>query len=205
MYNPYNYSAQTIDTFEILGGHIVDVYYNRLYEKSKDAQVAGKSPSITEAYKSYCRLYLNNLQNEDLFKQKALDVYEYFKYHSPLPVVGYADWVDKIAKEFTPSDFWPSMSSSRKDYCVGIVLRSLFKDFALFVLSPTSLEMIIDDHNNKDNIPLFQDKCIVMMIELREKLFRKYLDPATGDKKEYKTIADQLKISLQKETKKVTL
>lgn len=200
MFNASSYPPQTIDTFEILGGYVVSIFYNHIYDKAKELHAAGKSSSTTEAYKAVSRTYLMHFTKEDLFKTTLKDIYTYFNAHSTVPVLGYTDWVNQTTKEFVPTDYWSSLNSKQKDHILGLVIEAIYRKFAIVMLSPRGLAMVVDNHKERTNIPFLQDKMIGVMIEEREKMYQKFVKPLGGSKSD--GLAERLREDLLKETKK---
>lgn len=203
MFNASSYPNQTIDTFEILGGYVVNIFYNHIYDKAKELHAAGKSTSTTEAYKQVSRTYLMHFSKEELFKTTLKDIYGYFNAHSPVPVLGFPDWVDRITKEFVPTDYWASLNSKQKDHVLGVVIEAIYRKFSVVMISPRGLAMVVDNHKERANIPFLQDKMIGVMIEEREKMYQKFIKPLTGTKSD--GLSERLREDLLKETKKTVL
>jgi hypothetical protein len=200
MFNTRGYQQQTIDTFELLGGYVVGVFYNNMYDKAKELHQSGKATSTTEAYKAVCRLYLAHFNKEDQFKSILRSLYDYSNIYSPIPLLSYSDWIDKTTKEFIPSDYWISLNSKQKDHFLGVIVEGVFRNFGIIMLSPKVLNMVIDAHHVKSNVPFLQDKMLNVMIEEREKLYQKFIKPLSGSKSE--SIAERLREDLVKISKK---
>jgi hypothetical protein len=204
MYNATNYFDKTVDTFEILGCYVVDVFYNHLYDKAKTLHVSGKCASVTEGYKTACTAYLMHFKRADMFNQTIKNVYNFFNLHSPVPILSHSDWVDRMTTEFVPTDFWPSLNSKRKDHILGIVIEGIFRKFAAYILTPRSLMMIIDNHNDKTNITFLQDRMLSITMEERECMYQKFVKPLNGAKDG--GLTERLRADLQKEiTKTIAL
>ena len=62
-YNPQNYSEDTRVNFEILGSHILNIYYTHIYSNAKAAFMDKSSDSITDAFCILARQYLNVFSN----------------------------------------------------------------------------------------------------------------------------------------------
>lgn len=199
MYNPRNYPTSTINTFELLGGYVINVFYNNMYDKAREIHSSGKISSVTEAYKVVCRGYLANFTREDLFKSTLKNIFEYYNRHNPVPILKYSEWVDSITREFVPHDFWPSLSVQQKDHILGMLIEAIFKGFVTVIISPQSLQLVIDNHLNSENIPFFQDQMLTVMIEQRERMYQKFIKPLqTG----VDPLSHKLKEELIKESKK---
>lgn len=206
MFNASNYPDQTLDTYEILGGYIVGIFYNHMYDKAKELHTSGNIASKTEAYKVVCRAYLQHFSREDLFKTTLKNVYEYFTIHSPISILSYGEWVDNLTREFVPTDYWISLPSKRKDQILGVILEKVFKNFSTYMLTPRALNMVIDKHDVKSNVALIQDQMLRIMIEVREEMYQKFIKPTLGGAGEVSpAVAEKLKTDLQKEIKRTEL
>ena len=200
MYRNQTYRNETMDTFEIFGGYIIDRFYNHIYEKAQEMHAMGKAPSLTKAYGSVCRMYLLHFKKEQLFKQTLKALYEYFNRYSRVPLLTHTEWADLITKEFTPTDYWPSLSSVQKDHLLGILIEGIYNKFSVVMLSPRGQQMVIDDHENRDNIQFLQDKMLNIMINQREEIYARFIKPINAPKSD--ALVQKLRDDLLKETKK---
>lgn len=183
MFSANKYSKQTLNTFEVLGGYVVNMFYNELYSTADRIHMSGKASSVTESFKSVAQVYILQFNKPELLKQTILNVHKYFSAYNLLPSFGYRPWVNMLVKEFVPEDYFTSLSDHNKDSILCICLEKCIKKFAAFALSSDGLSMIIDNHAQTDhNVPIMQDKMLSIIIDQREYMYAQFVSQMTGTK-----------------------
>lgn len=201
MLNPNSYTNQTLTTFEILGGYLVDLYYNTMYEKAKERHASGATASLTEAYKYVCVTHLQHFGEAESFKETIKSVHRYFVAFKMLNILSYSEWVDQITRELVPFDFWESLPSNKKDHILGDALRKAFKNFCMVILRPQGLSMVIDNHTDKHNIPILQDEMINIMLKIREETYQIWTTKMSKLNSS-DSLVEKIRVEFQKEIKK---
>lgn len=178
-FNPRSLSSQTLATYEIMGGYIVNIFYSHLYDKARQYHSNGTYSSVTDAYKSICHTYLQQFKNPELYKQTIMDLHGYYSAFNTYNL-SYKDWINNVVREFVPADFFPSLNDRQKDHILGVTLENCVKEFATHMLQGRSLMMIIDDHASTENIRIFQDKMLEITAEQRELVYQRFLKGISG-------------------------
>ena len=179
IYDLRKYNSQTIDTFEIIGSYIANVYYNSIYSRAKQLFMQHKCESITEAYKTLIMGYLSQFKDPNQVKLTVNDLYKSFTVYRKSLSESYKDWIDNVSKEFIPSDYWKSLSNDKKIFVIMTVFENSVKDFTKYIQSPRIMNAIIDNHNDKNNVNILQNQLIHILIDQREMLYQSFVDQLT--------------------------
>lgn len=200
MYNPDNFSNTTWNTFEILGAYILNVFYNGIYKNAQMVHMEGKAEGLTTAYKLVAHRYIQQFQNPKAYKNTIKDLHVYFSKCHDMPSMTYVNFVDSIVKEFVPSDFYPSLNDKEKVRVLDIVLSDIIKKFATIMLDVKhGLKMVIDDHNNKNNLDELRTKMETIIVDEHHLMYEKFVKKTLGENH-----SDKLTDKLRAETKRLT-
>jgi hypothetical protein len=203
MFNPKNYNNKTINVFEIVGAYTIDVFYNSLYDRAKQYHMDAKFKSVTDAYTSTCSRFLVSLKNQNDYVAIVGNLRNYFSTWNTI-TSGYIEWVDMITVEFVPEEFFKSLNNNVKDNIIRILIENIFKNFARILLNDAGiLGMLIDDHSNKENIPILQNKMLTILMEERKRMFQRFVSSIT-DPMHSRSAQAKMIIELKKENKLLT-
>lgn len=172
-----NYSNKTLEIYEILGSYYIDIFYNHLYIEAKKLKANGNVSSITEGYKHTLNAFLKGLSNPKLYKKSIIGLHHYF-INTGFNSISFSNCVDKITKEFIPSDYFISLSSTQKMGVLRMVLNQSLKLFIRKIVDE-HITKIIDFHTEKDNIRILQDDIIDCFILERENMYHKFISDNT--------------------------
>ncbi len=179
------YSSKTIDTFQLIGAYIVDIYYNHLYIEAVKFKNSGKVSSIAEGYRHaiYAFLEALNVKSKSYklkYYTRLLEgIQEYFTTWTSFSTLTIGDCVNKITEEFVPSDYYKSLDMDNKRNIMRVVLTQTIKEFSRIV-TQEYLVLVIDYHDNQDNITIFKDKMIDCLLLQREQMYQNFLDTKIG-------------------------
>lgn len=196
MYNPKRYSVRTNNVFEKIGSYFVGIFYNNLYDTAKQEHVAGRASSITDAYNTVCVKYVRHFGDPDLYRQTTQNLHKYFESfgQTSLP---YAEYVDTIAQEFIPEDYWDGIPIQKRDWVMGHVLQESAKAYVKWILTPMGLKMMIDERGIKGNIPILQNRMVEILFEKRLEMFTNFMNKAIGS-------SNTVDSTVREESKKLT-
>ena len=195
-----NYSQKTIETYEVLSAYFVDIFYNHLYAEAKKLKISGSASSITEGYKHTLNAFLNGLKTPKIYKKSLIGIHNYYDTIG-LTIISFAKCVDSIAKEFIPSDYFNSISSTQKMGVLRMVLNQAIKNFIKKIVD-SYMTHIIDNHMEKDNVRLLQDDLIDFFILERESMYQRFISDQTVTNKD-ETVNRVLAERMQSEIKKL--
>jgi hypothetical protein len=167
--------------FEITAAHFAHVFYNEMYAQAKSV-FTSQGHSITEAYKSILVHYLKHMKSDQTkwFTNTITHIKIKFDQFTNIRILTQAECINKIAEAFIPEDFISSIPPSKKmglvHKCVSSATIEIINDIA-----SNHLPMIVDDHQNRDNITTIKDIFVGFMAMQREQLFTKFLEDQSGD------------------------
>lgn len=168
-----NYQKKTIDTFEILAAYFVDIYYNHLYIEAKKLRTNNSVGSITEGYKHALNAFLQGVENPKFYKKTLVGIHSFF-IETGFNSISFTDCIERITGEFIPSDYYGSLTKQQKISILKLVLCQSNKAFIEKVVRKFLL-LIIDNHNDADNIRVLQDEYIDIMMLERENMYHKFI------------------------------
>lgn len=201
------YSPRTISTYQVISAYVVNVYYNLLYAEAIKLKNAGSVSSITEGYKHTVFAFLSAIDSsyKKTYKPKSynellIDINKYFTACTSFETLTLADCINKITREFVPSDYFKSLSKDHKRNILRIVLTGTIKEFSKSVVRDY-IGMIIDDHDEKDNIEVLKEKIVDILLMERESFYHKFLNKAAG--RQSQQIDKGIAVKMQNEIKKL--
>ena len=175
----HNYSRETLNTFELISAYYIDIYYNHLYFHAQNLKTEGKVLSITMGYKYTLDAFLTSMNSPDFHKKHTIDLKELFaEYDNPMSSMTYNVYLDKIAREFVPMDYCNVLNYNQKTHVIQNVLTQANKKF-IFKIMQEYLIMIIDDHNEPDNIRVMQEAFIDVLLMEREVFYERFISQKT--------------------------
>ena len=168
-----NYTKRTLDTFEIMASYFVNDYYNHIYIEAKTLKTNKNVNSITEGYKHTLNLYRQGLDDNKSYKKLLSYIHSYFGslgYSS----MSFTECLERIAEEFIPKDYYSVVSKSQKH---AIIKRIICNSNAAFIEKVVRrfLPLIIDNHEDADNIRIMQDEFIDVLILERESTYQLFV------------------------------
>lgn len=176
-----NYTKRTLDTFEILGAYFIDIYYNHLYLEARKLKTNGASSSITEGYKHALNAFLHGVDNPKLYKKTLIGIHGFFL-ESGISSISFAECIERITEEFIPKDYYESVSKQQKISILKLVICQSNRVF-MEKLVRKYIYLVIDNHNDPDNIRILQDEFIdILMIE-RQSMYHKFISIQTKTSK----------------------
>ena len=196
----HKYSSKTIENFEIISAYYIDIFYNHLYIEAKKLKINGKVASITEGYKHTLNAFLKSLNNPKLYKKSIVGIHNYYI------TIGYASisfskCVDKLTKEFVPSDYYNSLTVTQKMGVLRMVINQAMKIFIRKIVDEHMIK-IIDYHKEIDNVRILQDELIDCFILEREGMYQRFIAENTKTNKN-ETVNRLLAEKMQQEIKRL--
>jgi hypothetical protein len=196
----HKYSPKTIENFEIISAYYIDIFYNHLYLEAKKLKINGKVASITEGYKHTLNAFLKSLNNPKLYKKSIVGIHNYYI------TIGYASisfskCVDKLTKEFVPSDYYNSLTVTQKMGVLRMVINQAMKVFIRKIVDEHMIK-IIDYHKEVDNVRILQDELIDCFILEREGMYQRFIAENTKTNKN-ETVNRLLAEKMQQEIKRL--
>lgn len=167
------YGKETVSKLDIIGSYIVDLYYNRLYNKAISLkESSGKS--ITESYHYVLSTYIKNIDGIDFYKTFLHGVYFYTTISTKYQNMSHKQCLDFFVIEFIPSQYMNSMTEIQKNNIMFMVLKNTIRKFTESIIEKY-LSMIIDEHLDTDNIPVLQDEFLKFILMEREHSYNQFI------------------------------
>jgi hypothetical protein len=173
------YTKKTLDTFEIISSYFVDIYINHLYLEAKKFKTDKRVKSITEGYKHTLNAFIQGIDNPKLYKKTLLGIHNLFV-ASGFNIT-FSECIQRINQEFIPVDYYESISKTQQVAILKLVINQSNKEFIEKIVRKF-LVMIIDNHDDVDNIRILQDEFIDILMLERENLYNKFIITKTKSK-----------------------
>lgn len=167
------YGKETVSKLDIIGSYIVDLYYNRLYNKAIELkESSGKS--ITESYHYVLSTYIKNIDGIEFYKTFLHGVYFYTTISTKYQNMSHKQCLDFFVMEFIPSQYMNSMTEVQKNNIMFMILKNSICLFTESVIQKY-LSMIIDEHMDTDNIPVLQDEFLKYILIERDRSYHQFI------------------------------
>jgi hypothetical protein len=200
LFDRNNYSSKTMENFEIISAYYVDIFYNHLYIEAKKLKANGSVSSITEGYKHTLNAFLKGLENPKLYKKSIVGIHHYF-INIGFASISFAKCVDRLTKEFIPTDYFNSITVTQKMGVLRMVLNQSMKKFIKKIVDDHMVK-IIDYHKEKDNVRILQDELIDCFILEREGMYQRFIAENTKTNKN-ETVNRLLAEKMEREIKRL--
>lgn len=201
-----NYDTKAIALFDTIGSYFVDVYYNSHFLLARDAVREGRAVSITDAYRANVLNYMIGIsKRDDLYKTVVRGLHEFYQKNSGFGSVVLSEFQDRILSQFIPPEYYYDFTEKHKDRILRELIIQTANDFGEVVTSKTQLARIVDDHQNKRNVTMLQDRIVDIFIIQRENYYSKFvkaISNTNGNTKISKDVVDKLKGAYVAEKKK---
>jgi hypothetical protein len=199
IFDKRNYSQKTIETYEIMSAYYVDIFYNHLYTEAKKMKAAGNVVSVTEGYKHALNAFLKSLNNPKLYKKSIVGMHHYFM-NIGFASISFSKCIDRITTEFIPTDYFQSLTTTKKMGVIRMVLNQSIKNFIRKVVDE-HIGKIIDFHNEVDNVRILQDDLIHCFMVEREGMFQRFISNKTQTNKDEtvnRVLAEKMQIEIKR-------
>lgn len=170
------YSHSTLSKFDIIGSYFVNLYYNEFYTKARNLKMQSTYNNITEAYKNILSSYVEFSTKQDFFKQIVKGIHTYCISTTRYTTMSHKECIDFMVSEFVPNNLWNSLRENQKNKLFHESLINCIKVFTEKIIS-NHLHIIIDNHNQVENIPILQDLFLTIILLEKDKNFSKFINP----------------------------
>jgi hypothetical protein len=186
---------------EIMAAYMTDLYYNHLYIEAIKFKNNKVVASITEGYLHSINTFVNAIAdikskdyNSSRYHELLRGIHGFFTAYTSFESITISECIDKIVKEFTPIDYYNSMTVEQKRSIIRALLsNSIFKIGQLLSSREEPyLSMIIDKHKDKTNVYIIKDKIIDVFLLERFAILNKFLVSISGGEKVDKHVVDKL-------------
>lgn len=180
MFNRENYSRDTITTFAYISAYFIDLFYNEVYDRAVRLHRDRKINSITEGYKWALEVFLKKINEVDAETHRDIvnGIYHSFQQNG-YTGMSYGNFIDRVVKEFVPVDYLKVVSFDDKTKVLTLVITGSVRSMINKIISKY-LADVIDNHNTEENVIVWQEDFIEILIMQREKLYQNILDVKTG-------------------------
>lgn len=177
----YKCDPRILRTFDLIGTFFVDVFYNKIYGRAKEAVIRGEVHTTTEAFMTYSMQYIKTLRvDKNTYKATVNRLYEFYKGIQGRPALSFVGFEGEIASTFFPREQVKLMQPNDMDVIIWEIVTQTIVDFASYLLSADMLAKVIDDHSNRDNVNKLQEKYVLLFMAKRDSYHEKIVQSLAG-------------------------
>lgn len=197
------YSKRTLSTFSVVSAYLVDVYYNHLYVEARKMKDEGKTPTITEGYRTCCLLFAKSFDDKSpKYRKKQYfrvieGIKEFFTTYTSMSTLTVGECIHKITSELVPEQFIKDLDNDKKSIIVRKCLVDGIMEFTKLVVVDF-IKSIIDCHDDTTNIEALKDRMTDILLLEREKTQQMFLSSG-----KVSTVDRSLAIKLQNDLKRM--
>lgn len=170
-----NYDAKALGVFDIIGSYFVDVFYNHHYLLARDAVKGGRVSNVTDGYRSNVLNYMNGIAHrENLFKKVVYQLHEFYQKNSGFGSIVLSEFQDRVLAQFIPPEYYRDFADRHKDRTLREIIIRTVNEFGEIAVGRDVLPRIIDDHMNRENVNILQDRIVDIFILQREDYYSKF-------------------------------
>ncbi len=175
-----NRTRSVIPIFEIVGSHIVNTFYNKLYRKAVEDTRKGQHKSITDGYRYIIGVYVSSISDTSAqyCNEEIISMHNYYQTnHRGGVVVQFAEFEDQFLKQIIPKNYFISFTSMDKDRVLREVIIKVILEFAKEILDSKSkgkvplICKIVDAHTDQANVVELQNIAYSLLILRREEYY----------------------------------
>jgi hypothetical protein len=144
-------------------------------------------------------------RRDDLYKTVVTQLHEYYQKNSGFGSVMFSDFEDRFLSKFIPAEYYRDFTEKHKDKTLREIIVKTANDFGEVVAKKGMIDRIIDDHMNRNNIALLQDRIVDIFITQRENYYSKFVEAVAGSNAKSgvsKDLFERLKLAHEEEIKK---
>lgn len=171
-----NHDPRLISILEVLGSYFVDVYYNHVYNSAQTRLKAGAS--LTDEYVRHVQSYIIGVKNdESCYREVVQNLHKYFRQTTRYTTLSFADFVERIVRQFIPAEYYDLLKAPEKDESLGSILADLASALGAHVTSPDMLRRIIDGHDDQPRVTIrmVQDQAVIILLAKRGEIHNSFL------------------------------
>lgn len=189
---------------EVMTAYFVDLTYNHMYLEGKKLKINGKVGSITEGYKHALNAFLKSLSNDNLYKKAVMGIHQYFITFTSFSTISFGECVDRLSASFAPADYFKSLRRGERMGILRLVIKQAMQRFITKIVTEY-MAMIIDKHEDTDNVRIMQDELVNCFLLEREGVFQRFIASSCGKKTDQSNIEAIIAKKMQKEIKNLIL
>ncbi len=202
LFDRSEYPQSALDTFEVIAAYYVDIYYNHLFLEAKNMKSCGTVSKVVEGYKHALSAFLQSFDNARLYKKSLVGLHKFFTDNGVFSSVSFTQFTSNVVREFVPQDHFACTSHQQQMTILRAVLTQANKKFIESIVT-NHLRMIVDDHNNGDNIRILQDLFIDFLMIERESIYQRFIVSRTKTNQKVPHISNAVFEKMQDEIKRL--
>ena len=178
-------SRTIVPIFEIIGSHMVDVFYNKLYRKAVEDTRKGQHESITDGYRFIIGVYISSIADlsSPHCDEEIIAMHTFYQsQHRGGVSIQFAEFEDQFLSHIIPQDYFRSFTSIDKDKVFREVIIKVILEFSREILRPKMLSRVVDNHTEQSNVVDLQNTAYGLLILRREEYYAQFAQETIREK-----------------------
>ena len=170
------YDKSLISILEIMGSYFTNIFFNHIYNVTKNALPEGKS--VTDQYRRNVVAYLTGVKNEKSYLEKTiLELVRYYQKATRYTTATYQEFTDRILAQFIPEDYYNDLTAPEKDSLFANIICDLVANLSTYVTNHDNLRRVIDKHDKEYQITIrmIQNRAIRILLVKRDDIHNSFL------------------------------
>lgn len=180
LFDRTKYTHSTLTNFQIVAAYLADIYYNHLYLEANKFKTSGKTKTVTEGYIYACSVLYKvlNYKSKTTYQPKKYEelltgINDYYHMYTSLTTQTLAECIDRIVREFVPTDFYATLDRDQKRLIIRDAISNVLHQTTKIIIEEY-MTLVIDYHNEKANVEAVKERIVDILLEYREKTYLKF-------------------------------
>ena len=171
-----------------ISGYFADLYMHYFYNQANIMKNSGEVKTITEGYKHVTWRYLEMMMtaNAKFYTRSLIDVNDWYARNKKFSALPLAEFISQFVREFTPSDFFDSLTKDQKRQIMKKIIMNTLGQFTRAIMKE-HLCMIIDSNNDPTGLEVLCEVMLNILMHEKDKMYHFFMynaGEATGGKED---------------------
>ncbi len=170
-----------------ISGYFADLYMHYFYNQANIMKNSGEVKTITEGYKHVTWRYLEMMTaNAKFYTRSLIDVNDWYARNKKFSALPLAEFISQFVREFTPSDFFDSLTKDQKRQIMKKIIMNTLGQFTRAIMKE-HLCMIIDSNNDPTGLEVLCEVMLNILMHEKDKMYHFFMYNAgetTGGKED---------------------
>ncbi len=171
---------KAVVTIDVISSWAVNTFYNHLHERAVTVHAAGRTDSITDAYKLTVRWYLDSFKARDGFGRILRGLYKYYSDYSKFSSLPFDMWTKEVLAQFVPSDYMSIMSNVQQDATLRSILVQSIARFSSDIVCTKLIDLLIMNHGDPSVVPTMKGRMKDALMFERHRIFEAIFKSSVG-------------------------
>ena len=158
-----------------ISGYFADLYMHYFYNQANIMKNSGEVKTITEGYKHVTWRYLEMMTaNAKFYTRSLIDVNDWYARNKKFSALPLAEFISQFVREFTPSDFFDSLTKDQKRQIMKKIIMNTLGQFTRAIMKE-HLCMIIDSNNDPTGLEVLCEVMLNILMHEKDKMYHFFM------------------------------